>query len=113
MNGNSQMLKKIISMIKSLGFSEVYLERSWTKELELNFIADETYFKPTYIGKSCFVIEYADSIDDAKKNLYEDGDSFPLEMGETAILEGIRNELMREISSTEILDSPPVKAHAI
>ena len=47
-----------------------------------------------------FIIEYADSLHDAQHYLYEDGAKFPMHMGETAILDGIRIELLKIISET-------------
>ena len=44
-----------------------------------------------------FLIEYADSYEEAKNHGHEDGDSFPLEIGESAILRGLQSEIRQNI----------------
>ena len=101
------IIDKIIQMLLSYGFKPVVINGA------TNYVYKETYCIPNYVASIGFFLEYAPSFEEANKNWHCDGESFPLEMGEAAILEGIRNELTREIGSTEILDPPSVKAHAI
>lgn len=53
------------------------------------------YLKLTFINKlNSYVIEYADSYDEANKNLYEDGDLFPMTMDEDELICKMRNEII-------------------
>ena len=101
---------KIKSIFKELGFKEFYVKRPWTVEPELNFVFGELYCRPDYdtdLGLG-FLIEYAHDPLEAKNNLYGDGDSFPLELGQESILEGIRNELQEAISEINVTAQLPV-----
>ena len=103
MNQIEMIMDKIKSIFRELGFEEMYFTRAWTTEPELNFVFGELYCRPDYdtdIGLG-FLVEYAHDLFDAKNNLYGDGDNFPLELGEVAILEGIRNELLKAISDMD------------
>lgn len=92
----NEITKKIENLLMELGFSLVCFERNWLDEPERNYALGSLHCRADFFG-SCFVIEYADSFDDAKSNVHEDGKRFPLEMGEEAILAGIKNELLLEI----------------
>jgi len=84
----NQILEKMKQMLLSLGFIE--------RKIGINtcYVMGNTYCMPTYIGGGIgFLIEYAHSEEEAKKNWYGDGEAFPLEIGEEAILAGIRAEL--------------------
>ena len=102
------IINKIEKLLVELGFEEVFFERSWQSRLERNFTKGNIYCRPDYFD-SCFVMEYVRSFEDAKNNLHEDGVSFSLKMGGTAILEGIRRELLQEIIPADV----PVMAKAI
>ena len=102
MNGVKNIFNKIENLLEELGFEEVFFERSWQNELERNFTKGNMYCRPDYFD-SCFVLEYAHSFEDAKNNLHEDGVRFPLKIGETAILEGIRREVLQEIIPADIV----------
>jgi len=66
----------IENVLLSNGFREVIINGV------TNFVHEETYRKVTYVHSLGFVIEYAQSLKDAVMNLYEDGDSYPLSLGE-------------------------------
>ena len=54
-----------------------------------------SYIKFSYvIGLKCFVIEYAENLNVAKKNLYEDTDLFSIELGMESILVKLRKILI-------------------
>lgn len=58
------------------------------------------YCKLTFIKKlESYVIEYADSYDEAEKNLFEDGDLHAVSMGEDELINRIRNEIVNDINS--------------
>ena len=90
------ILQKLDTLFLDLGFKPVEVEFADTQVR--NFMMGNLYCKPQYgwAGCSGFFVEYADSLDEAIKNLYEDGECFPLELGEAAILEYIRAELLHE-----------------
>ena len=79
---------KIISLFKELNFKE---------EVINNFVVYEfegKYLKLTFINKlKAYVIEYADSYDEANKNLFEDGDLYPITMDEAELISKMRNEI--------------------
>ena len=56
------------------------------------------YCFPVYVESLGFIIQYAYSLREAQHYAYDDGCRFPLRMGESAILDGIRNELIRAMS---------------
>ena len=88
------VLKKIDKLFLALGFISV--ESKHAGPLARCFVYRNLYCISQYGWAGCdgFFIEYADSRHEAINNLFEDGDCFPLELGEAAILEGIRNELV-------------------
>ena len=96
-----QLLEKLNKLLLGMGFREIYFERNWLDKPELSFVMGRLYCRPAYIGKSCIIMEYAFSYEDAKKNLYDDGDQFSIKEGEVEILEGIRNELQKAISDMD------------
>ena len=107
MNQVEQILSKINEIFVDLGFREVVINHYLANKREINFVFGDMYCFPVHVGTLGFIVLYANSLHEAQHYAYDDGDCFPLEMGEAAILEGIRNELIKEISSTEL------KAHAI
>ncbi len=55
----------------------------------------ENYLKLTYIATfRAFVIEYAGSIRDAENNVFEDGDTYPLDLGER-LIDQLREDIIR------------------
>ena len=53
------------------------------------------YVTFTYINDfEAYVIEYANSYDEAKNNVFEDGDIYPIAFGETELIEKIKNDLL-------------------
>ena len=111
MSEKENISNKIDNLFIELGFKEVLFERKWLDGTEKSYVMGDLYCRPDYFS-SCFVIEYAHDLFEAENNLYGDGDRFPLEMGEAAILEGIRNELMQTINTSEFAGKP-VMANAI
>ena len=110
------IMAKIRHMLFEIGFAEVPegVLPGTSKDVndEKIYCLNNKYCRPQYFSSIGFFIEYAESFEDANKNWYDDGEGFPLEMGETAILEGIRDELMRAINTSEFADNP-VMANAI
>lgn len=91
MNDIHSILYKIKLLLLRLGFRET------TVNGVTNYLHGNTYCIPHHIQSLGFLIEYADTYTDAQKNWYEDGDSFPLEMGESAILAGLEEEIRRNV----------------
>lgn len=80
---------KISSLFKELNFKRKVINNSVVYESE------GKYLKLTFINKlNSYVIEYADSYDEANKNLYEDGDLFPMTMDEDELICKMRNEII-------------------
>jgi hypothetical protein len=81
--------KKIITMLKELNFMEEIINNT------VVYTSEGKYLKLTFLKKlESYVIEYADSYDEADKNLFEDGDLYPLSMGEGEIINRMRNEII-------------------
>ena len=98
-----QLLTKIESLMIKLGFEEVLVKHFETGVIEKNYFYGGTYCVPVYIDTLGFIIEYADSLQEAQNCLYEDGAKFPMHLGEAAILSGIKKELVKIMSE---VDSP-------
>ncbi|PZD93002.1 hypothetical protein DNH61_24750 [Paenibacillus sambharensis] len=80
---------KIISLFKELNYKEKVINNSVVYESE------GKYLKLTFINKlKSYVIEYADSYDEATKNLFEDGDLYPITMDEDELICKMRNEII-------------------
>lgn len=83
---------KIISLFKELNFKEEVINNSILYEYE------GRYLKLTFINQlKSFVIEYADSYDEAKKNLFEDGDLYSITMDEEELISKMRNEIINSL----------------
>ena len=58
------------------------------------------YIKFSYVaGLRCFVIEYAENSNNAKKNIYEDTDLFSVELGCEGILVELRKVFIEHYSN--------------
>ena len=79
-NAIANLSNKIAGLFELHGFNKELVND------EVNFVRDGKYRKATYIkGFDGFVIEYADSFEEAKKNRYEDGDCYPISLGNSLI----------------------------
>jgi hypothetical protein len=99
----SQSLKQVETVLESirvllleLGFSSITVVSPYKSEL--NYVHDNLYCIPRYIESLGFLIEYADSLEDAINQRYEDGDVFSLALGVGRILDGIKKEVLDEIT---------------
>jgi len=55
---------------------------------------DECYYKITYIKRyNSYVIEYANNYDEAVKNVFWDGDWYPISLG-NALIDELRHDLV-------------------
>jgi hypothetical protein len=86
-----KILGRIKSMLLEMGFKEVIVTNSYRSEV--NYVLGNLYCIPQYVKSLGFLIEYADSYEEAKNHGHEDGDAFPLSLGEDAILEGLKREI--------------------
>ncbi|MEQ7053735.1 hypothetical protein ABN764_24155 [Paenibacillaceae sp. P-4] len=80
--------KKIEGLFRELQFEKEILNNTNV------FVHDGKYCRVTFIKTlESYVIEYADSFDEAEKNLFEDGDLFPLSLGEDELINRMRYEI--------------------
>ena len=86
------ILEKIKQLLLDKGFVEKVIKS--TSKSETNYVLGDMYCIPRYVGLLGFLVEYAYSHNDAKNHGYEDGDSFPLNIGEDGILNGIEEEII-------------------
>lgn len=96
MNEIQQILDKIKAMLFDMGFVEKIVTNPYRSET--NYVSGNLYYIPQYVEQLGFLIEYADSYEEAKNHGHEDGDSFPLEIGEKSILNGLRKEIRQNIN---------------
>lgn len=58
------------------------------------FLANNAIIKITCVkGLDSIVVEYADNADEARKNRFEDGENFNIELGKEKILQRILEEI--------------------
>ena len=92
---------KIRNMLIEMGFVEVPegVLPGTSKDVhgEKIYCFNNKYCRPQYFASIGFFIEYAESYEDAQKNWYDDGEGFPLELGEKTILNELRKELLCSI----------------
>ncbi|GAV15277.1 hypothetical protein [Paenibacillus sp. NAIST15-1] len=80
--------KKIEGLFRELQFEKEILNNTNV------FVRDGKYCRVTFIKTlESYVIEYADSYDEAEKNLFEDGDLFPVSLGEDELINRMRYEI--------------------
>ena len=83
-----ELYAKIEQLLLDLGFSKVIIN---TKQL---FQQGKAYYKITFIKQfDGFVIEYAENKQDAEKEMFTDGDIYPLALGEK-LLGKIKSDLL-------------------
>lgn len=81
--------KRIETLFKELGFDEVTINRN------MLYAHNGAFYKITYIDEyKSFVIEYAESYDEALKNIFWDGDWYPISLGEDGLLVKLRSDLV-------------------
>jgi hypothetical protein len=90
-----QILIRIKEILLHLGFKETVITNEYRSET--NYVYKNLYCIPGYVEGLGFIIEYADSFEEAQKHFHDDGDVFPLVLGEDAILAGLEQEVQRII----------------
>jgi hypothetical protein len=81
--------KKIEALFEELNFKKEIINNTPV------FSRNGKYCKLTFIKKlESYVIEYADSYDEAEKNLFEDGDLYPKSMDEDELINKMLNEIV-------------------
>lgn len=54
------------------------------------------YYKITFVkGLKSYIIEYANSYDEAANNVFEDGDIYPISLGEVGIINKLTDDLTK------------------
>ncbi len=54
------------------------------------------YYKITLVkGLNSYVLEFATSYDEAIKNMFEDGDVYPISLGEDQLINELRHDLLK------------------
>ena len=91
-----RIMSQIKKMLFQLGFKETIIKNEYRGDI--NYVYGDKYCDITYLKKLGFIIGYANSYEEAAKYWHCDGDSFPLDMGEEAILEGIEKEIRENLS---------------
>lgn len=84
---------KIANALRELGYEIVEIDG---KEL---YHHKGSYYKFTYINDfKAYVIEYANNYEEAKNNVFEDGDSYSIDLGENELIEKLKADLIKYYS---------------
>ena len=85
----NDLLEKIEELFINLGFKKITINE---KDF---FTYKDSYYKVTNVKDlNAFVIESAESIEDVKKNVFEDSDIYPISMGEN-LIEKLKEDLVK------------------
>jgi len=80
---------KIIALLMKLNYKKRKIN-----DYEI-YESEGKYLKLTFLNLlDSYVIEYADSYDEAKKNLFEDGDLYPVSMDDDVLICKMRDEII-------------------
>lgn len=86
----NEIRNKIDNALKELGYDIVEIEG---KEFYHN---KGSYYRFTYIEAfRAYVIEYANSYEEAKNNVFEDGDTYSIDLDENEFIEKLKTDLLR------------------
>ncbi|MFE3573963.1 hypothetical protein [Lysinibacillus sp. NPDC059133] len=84
-----ELKKKIESLFEELGFKKVRVNSTTL------FLHSGIYYKVTFIkGLKSYVIEFANSYDEANNNVFEDGDLYSMSMNEDELIKKLRHDLV-------------------
>ncbi len=87
-----QINKQAESLFTDLGFNKTIINN------ETVFEYKGSYYKLTFVkGLGGFVMELAVSLEEAQKNLYEDGDIYSISLGENDILNQLAIDIRKYI----------------
>ncbi|MDR3240517.1 MAG: hypothetical protein LBT44_10620 [Clostridiales bacterium] len=95
MDGIEKIFSEIEEMFFALGFHTETINHSSGDEL--NYVFNNLYCIPHCVDGLGFLIEYANSYEEALINDYCDGDSLSLDLTENEILAGIKQDVLREL----------------
>lgn len=86
--------KQIEQLFENLGFERILIKEDTV------FNAEKLYCKLTFIETlRSYVIEYADSYEDAKNGLYEDGDLYAISLDFNDLLLAMRKEIVANMQN--------------
>lgn len=84
------LLKQIDNLFLELGFSKISINN------KITYFKEEEYIRVDYInGFESFVLEYAQGIEEALNNVFEDGDLYPIKLGINEIIEMMKIDLLK------------------
>jgi hypothetical protein len=98
-NQIEQILERIKIMLLEMGFVETVVTNPYRSEM--NYVYGNLYCIPQYIECLGFLIEYADSYEEAQNHGHEDGDALPLSMGVSVIITNLAKEV-RQVLNTKL-----------
>ncbi|MFC9775342.1 hypothetical protein [Paenibacillus chitinolyticus] len=85
-----ELQKKIEALFQELKFEKVIVNG-----IPLLFHGG-VYYKITFVkGLNSYVIEFANSYDEALKNMFEDGDLYPISLSEDKLIDELRHDLIK------------------
>ena len=90
------ILEKMKSILIEMGFKKIVITNPYRSEI--NYVRNDVFCIPRYVEGLGFLIEYADSYEQAQNHGHEDGDAFPISMGEDNILLSLTNEIHQMIT---------------
>ncbi len=84
-----ELQKKIEDLFKELKFEKVIVNGTSL------LLHSGIYYKITFIkGLKSYVIEFANSYDEAVNNVFEDGDLYPISLSEDELIDKLRHDIV-------------------
>lgn len=86
----NEISTKIDNVLRELGFEIIEIDGKGLYHHKGN------YYKFTYIDDfKAYVIEYANNYEEAKNNVFEDGDTYSIDLGENEFIEKLKADLIK------------------
>ena len=95
------VLARLKSLFLELGFKETVVSNQYRNEK--NYVCGNLYCIPQYVERIGFLIEYADSLEEAQKHWHEDGDAIPLSISDEIILANLKAEILSAMKDAGLL----------
>ena len=93
-----ELQQKIEEVFQELNFDKLILNG------DSLMLHNGIYYKVTFVkGLKAYVIEFANNYDEAVNNVFEDGDIYPVSLGENELLSKLRDDLKKYYLNDQIL----------
>ena len=90
LNGSPESIKLLAGLLAGIATGQI------ANKVLLKFSVVRSYYRFTYIEAfKGYVIEYANIFEEAKNNVFEDGDIYPIDMDDKEFIEMLREDLIK------------------